>query len=123
MAALMLLEAVRRLARNAWTLARPYHVAAAAGVIAAAVVMIGGGSWLEVLLAFALIANATQGWLRDQRHRTRIDKLAADLTQTVGERDAARRAWKTAEAENASLRARNEMLSGLVGEERSWPTM
>jgi hypothetical protein len=76
-------------------------------------------------LAAIACANAAVWWMWG-RHKdayirhltTQIARLVREQLLINGERDAARRAWQACEWANGSLRARNEMLSDLVGGER-----
>jgi outer membrane murein-binding lipoprotein Lpp len=76
-------------------------------------------------LAAIACANAAVWWMWGRHKDAYIDhlttqaaRLVREQLQVVGERDAARRAFEAAETENESLRARNDMLASLVGEER-----
>jgi hypothetical protein len=82
-----------------------------------------------ILLISAFVAQAALNalvwwkWGRDLKaHNEHLAAQAARLTvkelRTAGERDAARRAWQACEWANGSLRARNEMLTDLIGEGR-----
>lgn len=85
-----------------------------------------------IVSSLIAIAFAVAGvcWFKIRIDKVRIDDLTAKLataalklTWTEGERDAARRAWKAAEAENAKLRELNDLLSHLGGKvASSWPT-
>lgn len=123
--ALMLAEALRRTLRDAWTLVRPYRLAAVAGGVAVGVVaaVIVGGTSSGALLVSALVAiaavNAAWWWVRDREQRTRIDNLTAKVaalivtrSRTAGERDAAQRAFEAAEAEIERL-TRSEVTATL----------
>jgi outer membrane murein-binding lipoprotein Lpp len=82
-----------------------------------------------LLLVSALIAiafaNAAVWWKWGREVKalndhltTQVARLVREQIAVTGEREAARRAWQAAETENESLRARNDMLSGLVGGDR-----
>ncbi|HEY9370970.1 hypothetical protein [Streptomyces sp.] len=79
-----------------------------------------------ILLISAFVAQAALNalvwwkWGRDLKAHNvhlawQVARLLREQARVAGERDAAHRAWVAAETENESLRARNDMLTGLVG--------
>ncbi|MEU4224359.1 hypothetical protein AB0F17_08700 [Nonomuraea sp. NPDC026600] len=129
--ALLVAEAVRRTLRDAWTLIRPYRLAAAgvAGAVVLTAVVVGSGPLADTLIVSALVAialaNGWWWWFHDRDQQARLRRLRADLGEARAHRDqwaeratVAEEELMAAGEETASLKARNAMLTGLVGGER-----
>ena len=133
--ALMLAEALRRHLRDAWTVVRPYRLAFAgvAGAVVLTAVVVGGGPLADTLTISGMVAialaNGWWWWFHDRDQQARLRRMRAGRDEARAHRDQwAARAFVAEEAlmvageEIASLKARNEMLTGLVGGDRPWPS-
>lgn len=128
--ALIIAEAIRRHLRDAWTIVRPYRLAVAgvAGAVVLTAVVVGGplADTLTIsgLVAVAL-ANGWWWWFHDRDQQARLRRMRNDLGEARAHREqwteratVAESALLAAGEEIASLKARNAMLTGLVGGER-----
>ena len=129
--ALMLAEALRRHLRDAWTLVRPYRLGAAgvSGAVVLTVVAVGGGPLADTLTISGLVAialaNGWWWWFHDRDQQARLRRMRADRDEARAHRGQWAERAIVAESpllaagdEIASLKARNAMLTSLVGGER-----